>query len=275
MSSELSSKSIGIVVFGAAWLLLGAALSSGYELYIYRQFNPREAISVTGRLALRGDFFGQLQAPSNFASYNDLSGPADRWEMGFQDYVLITPTTTLLAQLVTHDKGGERTKFDWHFSLRQALARNLVLILGHDSDHDADHSSVLDGKRFYTNRNYVGVGAPIDGQGLVVEPFLRFFHHTNEPTHLDLTGEKLAQEYGLRVGARLGQAATLSFQGVIQSSSVFGRAEAWLADLIIRIRLTGWLEGSFGGGIWADWGPSPAGLKKTFSKLIWGIAVPF
>lgn len=271
----MSSKSIGIVVFGLLALLAGAVRSAAYEIYLYRRYNPRDAISVTGRLALRGDFFGQLQAPSSFPSYNDLSGPEDRWEMGFQDYVLITPTTTLLAQLVTHDKGGERTKFDWHFSLRQALARNLVLILGHDSDHDADHTSCLDGHHFYTNRNYVGVGAPVSGRGFEVEPFLRFFHHTNEPAHLDLSGEKIRQEYGLKVGARLGTAATLSLQGVIRSSAVFGRAESWLADLIVRIRLAGWLEGSLGGGIWADWGPSPTGSKLTYSKLIWGIAVPF
>jgi hypothetical protein len=277
MSSRKLSISIGTVAFGAiSFLLADAARLAGYEIYIYRQLDKREAISLTGRLALRGEFFGQLLSPSTFPSYNDLTGPTDRWNMGFQDYVLITPTTTLLAQLVTHDRGGERTKFDWHFSLRQELAPNFVLILGHDSDHDSDHASDLAGKRFYTNRNYVGVGAPFGGRTyIVVEPFLRFFHHTNQPTHLDLSGEKLKQEYGLRVGARLSPAATLSLQAVIQSGAVLGRAEAWLADLIIRFRLTGWLEGTVGGGIWADWGPSPAGQKKTFTKLIWGIAVPF
>jgi hypothetical protein len=276
MSSRKLSISIGTVAFGAiSFLLADAARLAGYEIYIYRQLDKREAISLTGRLALRGEFFGQLLSPSTFPSYNDLTGPTDRWNMGFQDYVLITPTTTLLAQLVTHDRGGERTKFDWHFSLRQELAPNFVLILGHDSDHDSDHASDLAGKRFYTNRNYVGVGAPFGGRTYIVEPFLRFFHHTNQPTHLDLSGEKLKQEYGLRVGARLSPAATLSLQAVIQSGAVLGRAEAWLADLIIRFRLTGWLEGTVGGGIWADWGPSPAGQKKTFTKLIWGIAVPF
>jgi hypothetical protein len=276
MISRKLSISIGTVAFGAiSFLLADAARLAGYEIYIYRPLDKREAISLTGRLALRGEFFGQLQSPSTFPSYNDLSGPEDRWTMGFRDYVLITPTTTLLAQLVTHDRGGERTKFDWHFSLRQELAPNLVLIIGHDSDHDSDHASYLKGKRFYTNRNYVGVGAPFGGRATTVEPFLRFFHHTNQPTHLDLSGEKLKQEYGLRVGARIGPAATLSLQAVIQSGAVLGRAEAWLADLIIRFRLTGWLEGTVGGGIWADWGPSPAGQKKTFTKLIWGIAVPF
>ena len=276
MNSRKASKPIGIVVFGVAALLLaGAARAAAYELFIYRQLDRKEAVSLTGRLTLRGEFFGQLQSPSTFPSYNDLTGPEDRWNMGFQDYVLITPTTTLLAQLVTHDRGGERTKFDWHFSLRQELARNLVLILGHDSDHDADHASYLSGKRFYTNRNYIGVGAPFGDRGYTVEPFLRFFHHTNQPTHLDLTGEKLKQEYGLRLGALLAPAVTLSLQAVIQSGAVFGRAEAWLADLILRLRLTGWLEGTLGAGIWQDWGPSPGGQKKTFTKLVWGIAVPF
>jgi len=244
-------------------------------MFIYRQFDRKEALSVTGRLTLRGEFFGQLQSPSSFPSYNDLSGPVDRWTYGFQDYVQITPTTTLLGQLVTHDRGGERTKFDWHFSLRQELAANLVLILGHDSNHDSDRASYLGGYHFYTNRNYIGVGAPFKGEGFVVEPFLRFFHHTNQRTRLDLTGEKLKQEAGLRVGARLGPGATLSVQAFIQSSAVFDLAQAWMGDAILRLRLTDWLEATMGGGIWQDWGTDPAGRKQTFSKLIWGLAVPF
>jgi hypothetical protein len=276
MNSRKTSQAIGTVCFIAVILkLVLASRLAGYELFIYRQLDRKEAVSVTGRLTLRGDFFGQLQTPSSFPSYNDLSGPVDRWTYGFQDCVLITPTTTLLAQLVTHDRGGERTKFDWHFSLRQELAANLVLIFGHDSDHDSDRGSYLAGKRFYTNRNYVGIGAPFTGEGFLIEPFLRFFHHTNQRTRLDLTGVKLKQESGLRVGARLGPAATLSFQALIQSSAVFNLAQAWMADLTLRFRLTDWLEATLGGSIWQDWGTDPAGRKQTFAKLIWGIAVPF
>jgi hypothetical protein len=276
MNSRKTNPAAGRAVISAVFVLFGlAARLTGSEIFIYRQLDGKEAISRTGRLTLRGELFGQLQAPSSFPSYNDLSGPKDEWTYGFQDYILITPTTTLLAQLVTHDQGGERTKFDWHASLRQAIVDNLVLILGHDSDHDSDHTSYLDGKRFYTNRNYIGVGAPFTGEGFLIEPFLRFFHHTNQPTRLDLSGDELKQESGLRVGARLGPAATLSFQALIQSSAIFDRAQAWTADVILRIRVTAWLEATIGGGLWQDWGTNAAGQKKTYSKIIWGIAVPF
>ncbi len=276
MNSRQAIQTIGRVFCIAAILqFVLAARLTGSEIFIHRQFDSQEALSRTGRLTLRGEIFSNLLAPSDFPSYNDLSGPADRWTLGFQDVILITPTTRLLAQLVSHNLGGEFTKFDWHFSLRQQLARNLVLILGHDSDHDADHASELGGKHFFTNRNYVGAGAPFTAGVFTIEPFFRFFHHTNQPTRLDLSGDELKQESGLRVGARFSPTVSLSFQGLIQSSAVFDRAQAWLADVILRFRLTGWLEATLGGGIWQDWGADPAGEKQTFTKLMWGIAVPF
>lgn len=276
MNSRKARRSIGIACLGALLLpLVAASRLAGHEIFIYRQLSGNEAMSVTGRLTLRGEFFGQLQAPSSFPSYNDLSGPVDRWTYGFQDYVLITPTTTLLAQLVTHDRGGERTKFDWHFSLRQGLARGLVIILGHDSDHDAEHASELEGKPFYTNRNYIGVGLPFEGEGFVIEPFLRFFHHTNQRTRLDLTGAKLKQESGVRLGARLGPGVTLSLQTLIQSSAAFNLAQAWMADGILRVRLASWLEVTLGGSVWQDWWSDASGGRTTYSKLFWGIAIPF
>ncbi len=67
----------------------------------------------------------------------------------------------------------------------------------------------------------------------------------------------------------------LSLQALIQSSAVFDLARAWLADLTLRFRLTDWLEASLGGSVWQDWGADAAGRKQTFSKLVWGIAVPF
>jgi hypothetical protein len=276
MNSRKMSRMTGKAFWIAAVLQFAlAARLSGSEIFIYRQFDKADAMSRTGRLTLRGEIFSNLQAPSDFPSYNDLSGPVDRWTLGFQDFVLITPTTRILAQLVSHNLGGEFTKFDWHFSLRQQLARNLVLILGHDSDHDADHASELDGKRFYNNRNYIGVGAPFTAGVFCIEPFFRFFHHTNQPTRLDLSGDELKQESGLRVGARFSPAVSLSFQGLIQSSAVFDLAQAWMADVILRFRLTDWLEATLGGSIWQDWGTDPAGRKQTFTKLMWGIAVPF
>jgi len=48
-----------------------------------------------------------------------------------------------------------------------------------------------------------------------------------------------------------------------------------LGDLILRYRLTGWLEASLGGGFWSDLVTSPSGNKQTFSKFTWGIAIPF
>ena len=276
MNSRQTIQTIGrVFCFAAILQFVLAARLTGSEIFIHRQFDSQEALSRTGRLTLRGEIFSNLLAPSDFPSYNDLSGPADRWTLGFQDFILITPTTRLLAQLVSHNLGGEFTKFGWHFSLRQQLARNLVLILGHDSDHDADHASELGGKHFFTNRNYVGAGAPFTAGVFTIEPFFRFFHHTNQPTRLDLSGDELEQESGLRVGARFSPAVSLSFQGLIQSSAVFDLAQAWTADLILRFRLTDWLEATLGGGIWQDWGADPAGGKQTFTKLMWGIAVPF
>jgi hypothetical protein len=276
MSFRKNIKSIGIIWFvGLTLFLLRPPVLSGYEIFLYRRFDPRENILEQKKISMHGELFGQLLSPSTFPSYNDLSGAADRWNFGFHDYFLITPTTLFHAQLVTHDKNGERTKFDWHFSLRQQAARNLALDLGHDSDHDSDHTSLRLGKPYYTNRNYVGVYFPWTGPAYVIEPFIRFFHHTNQRVHLDVSGEKLCQEIGLRVGVAFGESARLSLQVIAQSSQVFGRSEAWLGDLIIRLRLSGWLEASAGGGFWADIRTSPDGNKKTFYKLFWGIAIPF
>jgi hypothetical protein len=275
MSFKNQRKTIGLSVFVVTAVLIAGGQLLGYELFLYRLPNKSEAASRNHRITLHGEFFGQLQAPSTFPSYNDLTGPADRWTMGFHNYLLITPTTRFHAQLVTHDRGGERTKFDWHFSLRQELGPHLALELGHDSDHDSDHTSYLRGRPYYTNRNYVGLGAPFGGPRYLMEPVLRFFHHTNQRTYLDLTGEKLKQEYGLRLGASLSREATLSFQTIVQADAVFGHGETWLADIILRFRLAGWLEATAGGSLWKDRGLSPAGRKQTFSKLFWGVAIPF
>jgi hypothetical protein len=269
-------KPIGIVLFGglALHLLLPPVLP-GYEIFIYRRFDLRENLLDQKKIIIHGELFGQLLSPSTFPSYNDLSGEEDRWNFGFHNYLLISPSTILHAQLITHDKDGERTKFDWHFSLRQLVVRNLALDIGHDSDHDSDHTSTLLGRPYYTNRNYFGVYMPWTGEVFIVEPFLRFFHHTNQRVHLDLSGERLRQELGLRVGASLGEAASVSLQLIAQSSRTFGRSETWLADLIFRVRLSGWLEATIGGGVWSDLVSSPLDNKQTFYKLIWGMAIPF
>ncbi len=276
MNSRKYSQSIGTVFFLVVVLQLAfSARLAGQEVFIYRPYDRKEALTLTSRVTLRGEFSAQLQAPSNFPSYNDLSGPDDRWTIGFQDCLLVTPTTRILAQLVAHNRGADFTKFDWHFSLRQDITRYVVFIIGHDSNHDADHASYRGDKRFFINRNYIGVGVPFTGKGYLVEPFLRFFHHTNQRTRLDLSGDKLKQESGLRIGAQLSRVTTLSFEALIQSSAFFNLAGAWTADVILRFRLTAWLEATVGGAIWQDWETDSAGKKQTYTKLFWGIAVPF
>jgi len=93
MNFKNYTKPIGTVLLGclAAGLWLPAVLS-GYEVFIYRRFDARENLFDQKKITLHGELFGQLLSPSTFPSYNDLSGPTDRWTYGFQDHVLITPT---------------------------------------------------------------------------------------------------------------------------------------------------------------------------------------
>lgn len=261
---------------GAALLLAALALPApATEVFIWRPSAAKEAVSISGRLTLHGELFGYWLGPSTVPSYNDASGAVDRWNFGFQDLIQITPTTRLKAQLVTHDDGRQRTKFDWHFDLRQELLENLTLIIGHDSDHDAEHQSRLAGKPYYTNRNYIGFSLPLQGRDYFVEAFTWFFHHTNLRTHLDLTGEKVKQELGLRAAGRLAEGFTVHGQALIQSNVLFDLGRNWNLEVIARLALAPWLELSLGFNLWRDLETSPAGLKQSFSKVMWGIAVPF
>jgi hypothetical protein len=276
MISDKNRRPIRTALLRAlAGLLFLPAVLPGHELFIYRRYDPKDNLFAQKRITMHGELFGQLLYPSSFPSYNDLSGEEDRWNFGFNDYFFITSGTAFHAQLVTHDKDGERTKFDWHFSLRQRLFQSLALDLGHDSDHDSDHTSYLNGKPYYTNRNYIGIHLGWARESFLIEPFLRFFHSTNQRVYLDLSGKKLAQEYGLRVGVSFGAVGSLSIQVLGRSGTIFGRIETGLADLILRFRLEDWLETTIGGGIWTDARTSPLGHKQTFSKLVWGIAIPF
>jgi hypothetical protein len=274
MNSKISLLAIETILI---FLLLGGSAGplTGYEMFIYRSSAWKENALRDNKIVLHGEFFGQLLYPSSFPSYNDLSGPDDRWNFGFHNLVFLTPSTVFHAQLVTHDEGGRRTKFDWHFSLHQDVGRHLTLALGHDSDHDSDYTSYLRGKPYYNNRNYFDIGIPFAGQYYLVEPFVRFFHHTNQRTQLDLSGEKLKQEYGIRLGAALSPQVTVSFQWLVQSSGLFNRGEAWLADLTARFRLAPWLEVLMGWGTRKDRKTSALGNKQSFSKFTWGIAIPF
>lgn len=256
-------------------LLFAPKPALSYEIFIYRPFPEKFALDQEKKIHVHGELFGQLQFPSNFPSYNDLSGSEDRWTFGFHNFMFLTETTVFHAQLVTHDDGGQRTKFDWHFSLRQHLGRYLTLVLGHDSDHDSDHTSYLRGRPFYTNRNYLGFSFPFSGQNFFIEPFTWVFHHTNQRVHLDLSGQKLKHEYGLRLGALLGKQAGLSFQLIFQSDTIFGPGQMLLADLIFRVRLAEWFELSSGSSWWRDLEKSPNGQKTSFHKLMWGMAILF
>lgn len=265
---------IGIIVI-IAGLLLASSSAQAYEIFIYRPFDEKLDLVNQKKISLRGELFGQFQFPSNFPSYNDLSGKEDRWNFGFRNYLFITPTTVFQVQLVTHDDGAQRTKFDWHFSLRQSLSSYITLVVGHDSDHDSDHTSYVNGKPYYTNRNYVGFSLPFSGRNFLLEPFSWFFHHTNQRTYLDLSGKKLKHEYGLRLGVRIVDQATLSGQLIFQADTVFGPPQMWAADLIFRLKLAPWFEMATGSSWWRDWEPSLAGQKQSFHKLIWGMAIVF
>ena len=242
----------------------------GYEVFIFRPYEEKKPLFKEKKLYVHGEFFAQLLFSSTFPSYNDLSGKDDRWNFGFQNRVFLTESSSLLAQLVTHDDGQKRTKFDWHFSFRQKLLDNIVLIIGHDSNHDSDYQSPK-----FINRNYIGFGLPVESETFYIELFTWFFHHTNQRGHLDYSGNKLRQEFGLRVGAWQDRKIGLHFQLFFQTEQEFSLGQAVLADLIIRIKLYKSLEISIGTGLYQDIKESRLGNKNRFSKFIWGIAAPF
>jgi hypothetical protein len=274
MNSKYFIKLTGIILFWLIAFFLPPALP-GYEIFIYRRYEQKHPLVGGKKIFAHGEFFGQLQMPSTFPSYNDLTGGEDRWNFGFRNTVYLTQTTSFNAQLIAHDDGDKRTKFDWHFSLQQDIAKNFLLIIGHDSDHDSDHSSYVNGKPYYTNRNFIGLGLPFGGKNFLIEPFTWLLHHTNQRVYLDLSGSKLKQEYGVRVGALFGEYVTLSVQIVAQSDTLFYKGQTWLADLIFRFRLAEWFELALGASVWKDRESSPMGNKQSFSKFIWGIAIPF
>lgn len=261
--------SIGLTCFCPNGILYG------HEIFIYRPYHEKNPLFPDGRLTLHGEYFGQLQLPSTFPSYNDLSGKDDRWTFGFKNRIFFTENFSFLAQLVTHDDGSKRTKFDWHFSLRLNPLENLTLILGHDSNHDSDYQSTVDNLAYYLNRNYAGFGLPFQIGDFYIEPFTWFLYHTNQKGHLDLSGETLLQEYGIRIGAWFEESVGMSLQILAQSESLFSLGQAFLAEMIIRVKIVGHLELSAGGSIWKDIQESAKGNKQTFYKLQWGIAIPF
>ena len=245
------------------------------EMFIYRPRKEKKTIIDEKRLFIHGELFGHLLLPSTFLSYNDLSGKEDRWNFGFQNLIFFTENTYLLAQLVTHDDGQRRTKFDWHFSLKHLALENLVLIIGHDSNHDSDRQSFLEGKPYYVNRNYAGFGLPFKVGSVYIQPFTWFFHHTNQRGHLDQSGNTLSQEFGVCVGFWIREKWGFHLQMLTQSEAIFSLGQAFLGDLIIRYKILKGLELSLGGSLWKDLVKSRLGNKQNYYKLIWGLAIPF
>ena len=47
----------------------------GYEIFIYRAKQERRSLSLFKSITVNGEYFVQLQSPSTFPSFNDLSGP--------------------------------------------------------------------------------------------------------------------------------------------------------------------------------------------------------
>jgi len=271
-----SNKSILKSLFICLWLFFFSIQGLySQEIFIFRPYMDKKPLFDHNKLTFHGEFYGQLQLPSTFPSYNDLSGPEDRWNFGFRNLTFFTENTSFLIQLVTHDDGRKRTKFDWHFSLRYLPVENFVLTWGHDSNHDSDHQSTLNGRPYYLNRNYAGFGFPFTQGSLYIEPFTWILFHTNHRGHLDLSGDKLIQEYGIKIGMWLDERLGISAQFIGQSEALFSLGQAFLGDVIIRIELIDNLEFSMGGSFWMDIQESRLGNKKTFYKLFWGLALPF
>lgn len=271
-------KQISIIfLLCVSFCLFFSRTINAYELFIYRPHYNKKLFSEENKIYIHGEYFALRLSPSTFPSYNDLRGGEDRWNFGFRNIIFFTENTSFLVQLVTHDQGERRTKFDWHFSLRQVVSEHLVLILGHDSNHDSDYKSVLfPPKRYYVNRNYIGLGIPFEKNSIYIEPFIWFLlGNTRQLLHLDLSGPHNRQEYGLRIGAWFTEKVGLHFQILTQAGKILSLGDTLLADLIIRVKLSNWLELSLGGGIWQDLKTSPGGNKKSFHKLTWGIAIPF
>jgi hypothetical protein len=267
-----------IIVFSFVLLscfLIPSSIYS-YLIFIYRPDLEKKPVSREGKITLHGEIFGHIQAPSTFPSYNDLSGEIDRWNYGFRNIIFITENTVFIVQMVGHDDNGSRTKFDWHLSLRQFLSKNLVLIIGHDSNHDSDHVSNFNQSRYWVNRNYIGLGFPSKMGDFYIEPF--FWHlleNTRQAGHLDLSGNTPRYEYGLRIARWFEDRIGIHFQIFYQNEKIFSGGQTYIADLIVRVKLLDWLELSAGGGIWKDIKVSPSGNKQRFHKLTWGVAIPF
>ncbi|MFC2160867.1 hypothetical protein ACFLRX_04365 [Acidobacteriota bacterium] len=245
------------------------------EVFIFRPKPEKNAVSVEKKITLHGEFFGHLQSPSTFPSFNDMSGLPDRWNFGFQNIIHFTPTTRFLAQLITHDDGRKRTKFDWHFSIRQTVFDNLVLIIGHDSNHDSDHKSWIGQSMYFLNRNYIGFGIPFETGSLYLEPFTWFFSKTNQRSHLDMSGEKVKQEFGINFGYLFDNGIGIHSQIFAQTEGIFAKNQTYRASVFIRFRILKFLELSFGSSVWKDIRESRLGNKDKFYKFMWGIVAPF
>ncbi len=272
----MNFKSKVVLVF--FFILLSLSLFTkafAQEIFIYRPNPEKNALSLENKITVHGEFFGHLQYPSTFPSFNDLSGPTDRWNIGFQNIIHFTPSTRFLAQLVTHDDGHKRTKFDWHFSIRQKVLDNLVFFIGHDSNHDSDHLSLRGQSMYFLNRNYAGFGIPFESGSFYIEPFTWFFYNSNQRSYLDMSGKEVQQEYGIRLGYWHENLVGIHCQFLAQADTLFASGQSYMATVFIRIRIFKSLEISIGTSIWKDIQESRLGNKDKFYKFMWGIVFPF
>jgi hypothetical protein len=92
---------------------------------------------------------------------------------------------------------------------------------------------------------------------------------------LDLSGERLRQEYGLRASLWADEGLSVHLQTCFQTAAAFSLGQAFSGEIILRLKLVPWLELSLGGSLWADLEKTALGAKQSFYKLVWGIAVPF
>jgi hypothetical protein len=67
----------------------------------------------------------------------------------------------------------------------------------------------------------------------------------------------------------------LSLQFIGQSEVFFSLGQAFLVDLLLRVKLSDYLELSLGASVWKDLQESRLGNNQKFHKIIWGVAVPF
>jgi len=90
-----------------------------------------------------------------------------------------------------------------------------------------------------------------------------------------MSGEKVKQEFGIRLGYWFENGVGIHGQIFAQTDNLLAAAQTYRATLFIHIRIFESLEISLGSSIWKDIRESNLGHKDMFYKFMWGIVVPF